>query len=100
MARGPRGVPPARFDAELTEIWYEMVDRLPPGVWAQSDRLAVEMACRLTRKLLHDGIHGAELSTLNSLLSRFGMTPADRSKVSVPKKAEELLGMTESDSKT
>src|SRR4051812_9883515 len=81
VASGPIGTPPARFDAELTEIWYEMVDLIPPGVLAKSDRLAVEIACRLTRKVFHDGINGAELSTLNSLLARFGMTPADRSKV-------------------
>lgn len=62
---------------------------LPAGVLAKSDRSALEIACRLVRKVFHDSINGAELSTLNSLLARLGMTPADRSNVSVPKQPEE-----------
>jgi phage terminase small subunit len=88
-AIGPLGLPPTRLDAELKKIWYEITDMIPAGVLAKSDRLAIEIACRLTRKVFRDEINGAELSTLNSLLARLGMTPADRSKVSVPKQAEE-----------
>ena len=89
VGSGPVGDPPKRFDAELRAIWFEITDMIPAGVLAKSDRLALEIACRLVRKVFKDTINGAELSTLNSLLARLGMTPADRSKVSVPKQPEE-----------
>jgi hypothetical protein len=86
---GPVGEPPERFDEELRAIWFEIADMIPAGVLAKSDRLALEIPCGLVRKVFQDSINGAELSRLNSLLARLGMTPADRSKVSVPKQPEE-----------
>jgi hypothetical protein len=82
------GPPPKRLDAELKAIWFEIVEMVPDGVLAKSDRLAIEITCRLVRKVFHDSINGAELSTLNSLLARLGMTPADRSRINVPKAAQ------------
>jgi hypothetical protein len=48
------------------------------------DRWAVELAARLMHKAVSNGASTAELSTLRSLLAAMGMTPADRSKLSVP----------------
>jgi hypothetical protein len=79
------------------------------GVLTYRDRWAVELAARLMEKavriqsiaiereiaaklspaeakalLLREAISSSELSILRSLLASFGMTPADRSKLSVP----------------
>jgi hypothetical protein len=70
----------------LPEIWDEVVSQLVPGVLTVSDRLALELVCRLLAEIR---LHPAEISvgkvtTLCNLLGRFGMTPSDRSKVTVP----------------
>ncbi len=53
----------------------------------QADRLAVEVAARLLAELWEVGqkFHNAKLRVLRSILMSFGMTPTDRSNVSVPK---------------
>jgi hypothetical protein len=86
------GSPPKYLSKELKKIWKETAKRLPPGVALESDRDAFEMMVRLTHSL-RSGLPmmAAERSTLISLWSRFAMTPADRSRVSVDKPAESKL---------
>lgn len=109
------GSPPSRLSAEVVAYWNEIVSMVPAGILTYWDRWAVELAARLMQKatrqpkpdlldelldaiksgtlsvddasalLKPDGITAAELNTLRSLLAAFGMTPADRSKLSVPK---------------
>ncbi len=107
----PLGEPPGRLPVEIRAFWKEIESIVPAGVLKISDRWAVELAARLMykavtgpnipailelaktaemdvaeiRKLIQSQeIGSAELSTLRSLLSALGMTPADRSKLSVP----------------
>jgi len=70
----------------LTEIWDEVVSQTVPGVMTISDRLALEMVCRLTAeiRLNPDEISVGKVSALCGMLGRFGLTPADRSKVTIP----------------
>ena len=91
-ANGPLGDPPAGFaaDRELLEIWDELVSLVPANVLARADRWTVELACRMMRLLRKGGFKAAELNILLSCLSRMGLTPADRSKVSIPKPSEEI----------
>lgn len=81
------GEPPAFFDEAHACVWQELVAAAPNGVLKGSDRVALEMACRLTVAMRTNAefpISG--MLRLEALLGKFGMTPADRSKVSGTKK--------------
>lgn len=80
---GPVGDPPVSFDAELTALWHELVEMVPAGVLARSDRWTVEVACRIMLQLRKDDFKASELAILQSCLSRMGLTPADRSRIAV-----------------
>lgn len=107
----PLGDPPDRLPVEMRPYWEEIASIVPFGVLKISDRWAVELAARLmykatskpnievilelvhtlqltptdAKRLINDAsISSAELSTLKSLLAALGMTPADRTKLSVP----------------
>ena len=82
------GLPPDRLDVQDKAAWDEIVSQCCPGVLTGSDRLVVELAARLLAELWETGrdFHNAKLRVLRSMLMSFGMTPADRSKVSVPPK--------------
>jgi hypothetical protein len=62
-----------------------MVKRSCPGVLFESDRDHFEMCVRLCTKMRYrfDQMTAAEMSQFISLGSRFAMTPADRSRVTV-----------------
>ena len=105
------GDAPGRLPANVVPFWHELTAMVIGGVLTYRDRWAVELAARLMEKavremsvvaileLAKDGelradeikalaagerITSSELSTLRSLLAALGMTPADRSKLSVP----------------
>jgi hypothetical protein len=69
----------------LSEIWDEIVGQAAAGVLTVSDRLALELICRLIAeiRLKPDEIAVGKVAALCNLLGRFGLTPADRSKVLV-----------------
>lgn len=82
----PLGNPPKHLSKPQRAAWRELARIIPLGVAGNADRWAVEMAAVLMVKFRTNTAKTAEIATLNSLLSRFGMTPADRSRVSaVPK---------------
>ena len=113
----PLGKPPARIPPEVLPYWDEIVEMVPGGVLTYRDRWAVEIAARLMAKqvrglpsltaspeiiskcqldanqvkrlLAGEKITSSELSTLRSLLAALGMTPGDRSKLSVATSAKE-----------
>jgi phage terminase small subunit len=103
------GDPPRRLPPKAEAFWLELTEMVAGGVLTYRDRWAVELAARLMEKavripsiaiereiaaklspaeakalLLREAISSSELSILRSLLASFGMTPADRSKLSVP----------------
>jgi phage terminase small subunit len=110
----PLGDPPTRLPAAAVPYWREIASLAPARVLCAADRLAVELAARLMLKAcqgdnasvlldlveaaragkltnkelravaVRQTISSAELATLRSLLAAFGMTPADRSKLSIP----------------
>lgn len=71
---------------EISEIWDEVVAQTVPGVMTISDRVALEIVCRLLSDLRTkpDDISVGKVTALCNLLGRFGLTPADRSKVTIP----------------
>lgn len=80
------GPAPATLVVEF-EIWDELVEMMPAGVLGNTDRVALETLCKLVFKMRHDfdRMTAAQLGKLESLLSRFGMTPSDRTKIVMPK---------------
>jgi phage terminase small subunit len=82
----PLGDPPDRLPKRAIPFWHEIVGMTAIGVLKVSDRWCVELAACLMAKAIktHEGLSAAELHTLRSLLSAMGMTPADRSKMSIP----------------
>ncbi|HKD60535.1 MAG TPA: hypothetical protein VKB47_08745 [Terracidiphilus sp.] len=106
VPEGPLGDPPAawvegaannqRF-VEYLKNWREIVAQAAFGVLTSSDRWAVEKACTLKYKIDraeagYGKATSGDYNTLNKMLGQFGMTPADRSKVSGGKKTEEAAG--------
>ena len=76
---------------DISEIWNEVVSQVASGVLTISDRLALELVCRLIAeiRLKPDEISVGKVTALCNLLGRFGLTPADRSKVTVPEEEKE-----------
>jgi phage terminase small subunit len=54
----------------------------------QADRIAIELACKLYVRVNDGTATGVDYNQLIKLLSQFGMTPADRSKIAIPKPDE------------
>jgi|SRR5579862_5590716 len=110
---GPLGDPPERLPTEAVPYWHEIEATCAPGVLTISDRFAVELAARLMARAVaqptppdvlelirrmktkgeaakrlkallgQDGLSNGELRVLRGFLASFGMTPVDRSKLSV-----------------
>lgn len=77
------GAAPSHLNDFEREIWDEMVSNFSCGSMQASDRISLEVICRLTAqsRLDFDEMPAAKLGQLSSLLGRFGMTPVDRNKV-------------------
>ena len=86
----PLGDPPAEFNDREKAMWFELADIAPAKVLTGADRWVVEVTCKVMAKVREDGIGGrhgvtvGELSQLMVGLRTMGLTPADRSKISVP----------------
>ncbi len=87
---GEIGDAPVHFDAQLAAIWYEVISLIPAGVPTAADRIIVELTCSLVHGLRNGTSERGDKALLRSCLASLGMTPAERSKISVPKKTEEL----------
>ena len=78
---GPIGIPPKDFSPALKRIWRELKSQSLPGVLGNSERLILEILCRLTLKLRQGTISTGETSQLINCLARLGLTPTDRVRV-------------------
>ena len=92
-----RGIGPApdHFTEMQSDIWDYLVSVMFAGVLAESDRPTMEMMSVLFYRFRHGdyeeqsvcpALSGVELSRLDSLMGRYGMSPSDRTKIVVPKK--------------
>src|SRR5690349_2731812 len=79
---GSLGEPPEGLEGEEKAIWRELATLLPPGVAGNSDRFAFEELVRLKAGARRRRLNAGEQGLLLSYLSKFGLTPSDRSKVS------------------
>ena len=97
----PIGDPPGHLNKTEKAAWHELVDKSCEGVFGKADSFAVEIAAQLLVKLRHKkfrmspegkrviDLPGPQDHTMFfRYLSQFGMTPADRSKISIPEKPD------------
>lgn len=82
-----RGIGPApdSFNDEQKAAWDEIVTNCAAGVFQSSDRTMMEVLCVLLCEFRADrsGFGGRKYPVLMTLLSKCGMTPSDRSRVTV-----------------
>lgn len=84
---GDIGEPPQGITLDQHEAWKEIVACAPEGVLCKADRIALRVAATLYAEFIRNpaDMPAARIARLDSILARFGMTPADRSKVGAPK---------------
>lgn len=86
------GRPPKHLTTQQRRVWREIVKKTPPGVITTMDACSLEIVVVLLDRFRQansgntERLQGAELSALMRGLAGMGMTPADRSKVTVPVK--------------
>lgn len=84
--QGGIGPAPDHLSEPEQKIWDEVVDLMPPGVLGDTDRLALEQMVRLVYESRYgEEFNAAKGTQLMGYFGRFGMTPSDRAKISVPK---------------
>lgn len=87
-AAGALGGAPIHLDKYAKRAWDRFRAELP---WLTSaDKALLEIACMVRGEMLRGEIPGVtKLSMYQSVLSKLGATPTDRSKVNVPDEEEE-----------
>ena len=83
----PLGEAPEYLSGGACEAWFEISTYAPPNVLTGADRLMLEMACELTAEFREDprSFNSSKMAQLVGMLARFGMSPADRQKLSIEK---------------
>jgi hypothetical protein len=93
---GGIGPAPEYFNEAEKKCWDYLVSCMFKNVMGKSDRPSMELMARLFYRFrfgtYEEGamiipLNGAELSRLDSLIGRYGMTPSDRTKITVPKES-------------
>ena len=87
----PLGGPPVAWPTEAKALWAELADLVPPGVATKSDRLALELLCRLVgcMRVGSEGLTAALAGQIRATCAVFGMTPSDRSRVTASRPPEQ-----------
>jgi len=82
-SENPFGNPPKYFAADEKKCWKEILENALPGVLTGADRWVAETACIIMAKMRRrENMHGNEMSLLVTCLSKLGMTPVDRTRLS------------------
>lgn len=79
----PIGSPPVHMTKESKQIWKRLVKDAPAGYLACSDRAIMEILCGLIAEYRADpaGMQSSRLALLQNVMSKCGLSPADRGKV-------------------
>src|SRR5690349_1674967 len=80
---GSLGPPHPSLDEQEKALWIELAASLPDGLAGKSDRSAFECLVGLAARARNGKASLMERRLLQQYLSKFGMTPSDRSKISV-----------------
>jgi hypothetical protein len=79
----PVGRPPVHLTAAEEAVWAELVRTAHPGLLTRSDRLTMEIAAKLIVRMRTEDTKISETNALLSVLSRLGMNPAARLRMSL-----------------
>ena len=87
----PLGAPPEGWPVAAKMMWAEIANCIPPGVARKADRVMLEVLIRLIAKMREnsEALTPALAAQIRAGCAAFGMTPADRSRVSAPRLPEE-----------
>ena len=82
----PLGPPPADWKPAAKALWHEIGGMIPLGVAGKSDRIVFEVLVRMVAKVREkpESLTPALASQIRACAAAFGMSPADRSRVSAP----------------
>jgi len=85
----PKDAPELLNDIEK-QYWHELVAMVPAGVLTGSDVLAIELLTKLVFEFRtsYTEMPSARLSRMSAEMGRLGLTPADRTKLSIEKPKE------------
>lgn len=85
--RDPLGSVPEHFDELQRAAWNQLASECALGVLTRADTVAMEQAAILLAQMRADpnGLSVDRHRLLAHFLGRFGMTPSDRAKLSIPK---------------
>ena len=88
------GEPPSHLTSNETTLWAEIEKIAPAGLLTPCDRLAVELACKVMLRLRNEtgAMKASEIAILLNVLSRLGLTPADRARLDIPVPAQKPNG--------
>jgi phage terminase small subunit len=80
----PIGTAPKHLTPSERTIWKEIVTCAPAGALGSSDRIILEIVCKLTHAF-RTGVlcRASEVAQLMNGLGRLGLSPADRAKLNV-----------------
>lgn len=79
----PLGKAPNHLCASQKRIWKELAAIAPAGVLTNADRWIVETTVILMTKIRSGSFTSTDIGQLRTCLASLGLTPADRSRVSV-----------------
>ena len=79
----PLGAAPEYFTDEQLAVWNEFVAKAPDGVLAECDFSILECAVLQMWRIRQGDFSASDMSQMRGFLASLGMTPADRSRVSV-----------------
>ena len=82
----PVGKPFTWLTAAEKRVWRIIVNECIDGVLGQSDRMAIAMCAQLGAKAIAHTATPADKTLLHRYLGQFGMTPSERSRISILKK--------------
>ncbi len=86
----PVGNPPTCLTTKERRVWRDISSTVP---WLTvADRYVLILACKLSIKVMDGTAKPQEYSTYMTTLSRLGMTPADKSRVSMPTSKQQADG--------
>lgn len=85
------GGAPEALSCDFATVWDEIIDMVPCGVLGNSDRAWIEITARMLCEYRRDpeGMTGAKLRQLHIFLSKLGLNPSDRSRLSLIPEPEE-----------
>jgi phage terminase small subunit len=78
----PIGKAPAHLPATEKAIWAELTKAAPARLLQRSDRLFLEVCCKLVARMrAGDNPKSSEINALTNILGKLGLNPTDRAKL-------------------